>query len=70
MMSYYGKHKNKQFIKDKALKLDYKFFWQEGSFLHVKPYCGNHTKIPDKSSDHGPNLVLEMVKKTESLSNG
>ena len=36
-----------------------------GTILHVEPYCSSNTNIPDDGAGHCPNIVLEMVNRTE-----
>ena len=64
MVPYYGKHGDKQYIRGKPIRFGFKLWAAcsaDGSLLHVEPYCGSHTRIPDRGFGHGPNIVLEMV---------
>ncbi len=63
MVQYYGKHGNKQFIKGKPIRFGFKLWAacsSDGALLHVEPYCGVHSKIPDHGLEHGPNVIMEM----------
>ena len=67
MIPYFGKHSSKQFIRGKPVRYGYKI-WSlcssDGCGLSFEPYCGRHTRIDDAGMGQGPNVVLEMVKKT------
>ena len=68
MVSYYGRHGDKQFIRGKPVRFGFKLWGactSNGTLLHAEPYCGSHTNISDYGFGHGPNVVLEMVNKTE-----
>ncbi|XP_040573820.2 piggyBac transposable element-derived protein 3-like [Lepeophtheirus salmonis] len=67
MVPYYGRHGDKQYIRGKPVRFGFKLWAacaSDGTLLHVEPYCGSCTNIPDHGFGHGPNVVLEMVNKT------
>lgn len=68
MVPYYGRHGDKQYIRGKPVRFGFKLWGactSSGTLLHVEPYCGSHTNVPDHGFGHGPNIVLEMVNRIE-----
>lgn len=65
-------HGCKQFIRGKPIRFGFKLWascTSDGALLHVEPYCGAHTKVPDRGMGHGPNVILEMCEQLK-LGNG
>ena len=68
MVPYCGRHGDKHYIRCKPVRFGYKLWAagkSDGALLHVEPYCGSNTKISDQGLGHGPNVIMEKVKKTE-----
>ena len=68
MVSYYGRHGGKQYIRGKPVRFGFKLWAacdSNSTLLHVEPYCEAHTNIEEHGFGHGPNIVLDMVKKTK-----
>ena len=67
MVPYYGRHRDKQFIRGKPVRFGFKLWGaakSDGTLLHVEPYCGANTRVADHGLGHGPNIIMEMVQKT------
>ena len=67
IVPYYGRHRDKQFIRGKPVRFGYKLWGaakSDGTLLYVEPYCGSNTKIADSRLGHGPNVIMGMVNKT------
>lgn len=67
MVPYYGRHRDKQFIRGKPVRFGFKLWGaakSDGTLLHVEPYCGSNTRIADHELGHGPNVIMEMIQQT------
>ncbi len=65
MILYYGRHRDKQYIRGKPVRFGFKLWaacTSDGSLLHAEPYCGAYTKIPDRGMGLGANVFLEMAE--------
>ena len=61
IVSYYGKHGTKQFIRGKPIRFWFKFCCitlSEGYLLHVETYCGVDTNFPDNDLSQDVHVVL------------
>ena len=65
MVAYYGRHGDKQYIREKPVRFGFKLWaicTSDGFLHHAEPYCGNHTKVTDKGFGLGGNVVLQMIE--------
>ena len=68
MIPYYGRHSTKQFIRAKPIRYGYKVWClatSKGFGVTFEPYCGKDTRVNDAKLGQGPNVVLDLVKKSE-----
>ena len=67
MIPYFGRHSVKQFIYGKPVRYGYKV-WSlcisSGAGVTFEPYCGAHTRIENKGLGQGPNVVLDLIRKS------
>ena len=68
MIPYFGHHSDKQFIRGKPIRYGFKV-WAlcdvKGFSVHLEPYCGKFTDLPDYGMGQGPNVVAGLVEKGE-----
>ena len=65
MVRYYGKHRDRQYIKGKPIKFGFKFWAAchvDGTPFLIEPYCGIHTRLPPSPLGHGPDVVAGIVE--------
>ena len=70
MIPYFGRHSAKQFIHGKPFRYGFKIWAMctaDGSGVCFEPYCGRSTLIKDRGLGQGPNVVLDLVEKTDLL---
>ena len=68
MIPYYGRHSSKQFIRGKPIRYGYKVWCiatSKGFGVTFEPYCGKDTRVQDANLGQGPNVVLDLVKKSD-----
>ena len=56
VISYYGKHGPKQFIKENPIRFRFKLWCitsSERYLPHAEPYCGEDTDLPDNGLSQG-----------------
>lgn len=67
MIPYYGRHSSKQFIRGKPIRYGFKIWSMctaDGAGVHFEPYCGRSTNITDIGLGQGPNVVMDLIQKT------
>ena len=65
MVPYYGRHGDKQYIRGKPVRFEFKLWaicTSDGFLHHAEPYCGSHTKVTDKGFGLGGNVMLQMIE--------
>ena len=65
MVPYYGRHGDKQYIRGKPVRFEFKLWaicTSDGVLHHAEPYCGSHMKVTDKGFGLGGNVVLRMIE--------
>ena len=65
MIPWYG---TKQFIRGKPIRFRFKlwcFCSPDGYLLHVEPYCGKDTDLPETGLGQGSDVVLGMIEKCD-----
>ena len=70
MVPYFGKSPWKQFIKGKPIRSGYKIWAicsSDGYTIHLEPYAGSYTQLPEYGLGQGPNVVLGLVEKSEKI---
>ena len=70
MVPYFGHYPYKQFIKGKPIRSGYKIWAicsHDGYTIHLEPYAGKHTLLPDFGLGQGPNVVLGLVEKANKV---
>ena len=70
MVPYFGKSPWKQFIKGKPIRSGYKLWAicsSDGYTIHIEPYAGSFTQLPDYGLGQGPNVVLGLVEKSPQI---
>ena len=66
MIRYFGRHSDKQFIRNKPVRFGYKMWAicaSKGYIVHVEPYCGACTQLPVFAMGQGPDVVAGLVTK-------
>ena len=68
IIPYYSKHGTKKFVRAKPIRFGFKFWCTiscEGYLVHVEPYCGVDTDLPDTGLGQGADVVLGFIEKCE-----
>ena len=70
MVPYFGKSPWKQFIKGKPIRSGFKIWAicsSDGYTIHLEPYAGSYTQLPEYGLGQGPNVVLGLVEKSQKI---
>nr|XP_023022344.1 piggyBac transposable element-derived protein 3-like [Leptinotarsa decemlineata] len=64
IIPYYGRHHKKQFIRGKPISFGFEMWViakTNGYIMHVEPYRGSNTKLPDTGLGQGGDVVIGLV---------
>ena len=68
MVQYYGRHGCNQYIANKPTRYGFKVWTlatSDGAGVCFEPYCGASTRVEDLGLGQGPNVVLDLIKKSK-----